>query len=470
MAIADDISITGTDIRHVSGSTVYSGLAFHQWLQSIAMLSSPVGDDTMSMVQKIPTELEGKRNTLRPALLNMKNSYNIDATLAQYLKFCSIVQGTADAEQYTGLKSQGGIVASSPVYVMQSAAKLTKFWADGHIQILVKAKTAGAFIDSGLVDVSSRKYGQSYSWATVDLTPGGEQIAVVVTDAAAWQTMSESACAAQVGNLSFTYGLANYDMGNGNGAQPYRGKITASGGLTAVQVAQVLHYMCREASASTFNSVEGWRFRKLYSGYTADDKFPFGAVVAGVWYAARGWFVEGLSSGYVLVDDNGVTQAPPVNSGISVGNLVAGDQLLVGRYDSGTDYVNKAEYTLNGLHSIGAGTVVINQAIKTDTPASGTIRLGDYGYAYSSFNAGTQTFTLTGTLAEAHTSGSNVWVPLIDKTATGATESVVFLYSADFTAYVENRNGNGTPPVKEFINTLPVTVGTASINVVRTPE
>ena len=470
MAIEDDISITGTNIRHVSGSTVYSGLAFHQWLQSIAMLPSPVGDDTMSMVQKIPTELEGKRNALRPALLNMKNSYNIDDDLAEYLNFCSIVQGIADAEQYTGLKSQGGIVAASPVYVMQSAAKLTTFWADGHIQILVKAKTGGAFIDSGLVDVASRKYGQSYSWATVDLAPGGEQIAVVVTDTSAWQTMSEGDCAAAVASLAFDYTPADYDMGNGNGLQHYLGKITVSGGLTAPQVAQVLHYMCREDSSSTFNSVEGWRYRKLDAGYSADDKFPFGAVIAGVWYAARGWFVDGLASNYVLIDDNGITQSPPVNSGIAIGNLVAGDVLLVGRYDAGTDYVDKAEYTLDGLHSIGAGTVVINEAIKADTPASGTIRLGDYGYAYSSFDAGTKTFTLTGTLAEEHLNNADTWVPFIDKTATGAIESVIFLYSSDFTAYVENRNGNGTPPTKEFINTLSITVGTASLNVVRTPE
>lgn len=469
MAIQDDIEVqVDGDIRHVSGATVYTGLAFHQWLQSIATNAAPSGDDNMSMVQKIPTELEGKRNTLRPALLNMKNGYNIDATLAQFLKFCSIVQGAADAEQYSGLKTQGGIVAASPVYVMQSAAKLTKFWPDGQIQILVKAKTAGAFIDNGLVDVASRKYGQSYSWATVDLTPGGEQIGVVVTEAAAWQTMTEGECAAQVANIAFTYGLANYDLNNGNGAQPYRGKITLSGGLTAAQAAQVLHYMCREASTSTFNTVEGWRYRKLYASYAADDKFPFGAVIAGVWYVAKGWFVEGVGSGISLVDDNGVVQAPPVNTGISFSNLVVGDYVLAGRYDAAAGYFDKTEYTLNGVHNIGAGTVTVNGAITADTPASGTVRLGDYRYPYTSWTG--SVFTLTGTLAEQHANGSDAWVPFIDKVAAATTEAVTFKYASDFTAYYEVRNGNGSPPIKEAINTQAMAVGTANVSVIRTPE
>ncbi|MBI3902484.1 MAG: hypothetical protein HY306_06010 [Nitrosomonadales bacterium] len=53
MTISDDFSISSAkDIRHAgAGATVWSGLAFHAWLQSIAMLSQPVGDDTMSMVK-----------------------------------------------------------------------------------------------------------------------------------------------------------------------------------------------------------------------------------------------------------------------------------------------------------------------------------------------------------------------------------------------------------------------------------
>lgn len=472
MPIGADFSVaTNGDIRHAANATVYTGLEFHAWLQGLAMDAQPSGDDNMSMVQKIPTELEGKRNALRPSLLNMKNGYNIDATAAQYLKFCSLVQGTNDAEQYSGLKTQGSIVAGSPIYVMQSAAKLTDFWADGHIQILVKCKAAGAFVDSGLVDVASRKYGQSYSWATVDLTPGGEQIGVVVTETAAWQTMTEGECAAASVNIAFTYGLANYDMNNGNGPQPYRGKITLSGGITAAQAAQVLHYLCREASASTFNGTEGWKYRKLYSAYTANDKFPFGEVIAGVWYVARGWFVEGVGSGFTLVDDNGVTQAPPVNAGISMTNLVAGDYVLVGRYDAIAGYFDKTEYTLNGVHNIGAGTVVVNEVVAADTPTSGTIRLGDYRYPYSSVNAGTKTFTLTGTLAEQHAANSAAWVPFLDKVAASGTEAVVWKYpGSDITAYYEVRNGNGSPPIKEAVNTQVIGAATASVSVIRTAE
>ncbi|MBI3901857.1 MAG: hypothetical protein HY306_02770 [Nitrosomonadales bacterium] len=278
-------------------------------------------------------------------------------------------------------------------------------------------------------------------------------------------------CAALVGNIAFTYGLANYDLNNGHGPQPYRGKITLSGGITAAQAAQVLHYMCREASTSTINGVAGWKYRALNGAYTPNDKFPFGSVAGGTWFVEKGWFVEGVGSGFSLLDDNGVIQAPPVTSGISVGNLVAGeDSLLVARYDSATGYALKNEYTLNGAHSSGTGTVTINEAIKPDTPTSGSIRLGDYHYAYSSF-AG-HVFTLTSALAENHASGSYAWVPLIDKAVVAAsTESVSFLYNADFVAYIEVRNGNGaTGVMKEYLNTQPMGVGLSALNVVRIPE
>lgn len=472
MAIGDDFEIqSGGLFNHISGTTIYSGLEFHAWAQATAMAYAPVGDDIMSMLQKIPTELEGKRNALRPSLLNMKSGYTINDNAAKYINFCSIVQGTADAEQYSGLRTKGTIVAASPVYVMQSAAKLTTYWAAGHVQILVKCKTGGAFIDSGLVDVASRKYGQSYSWSNVDLTPGGEQIGVVATEVAAWQTMTEGECAAQVANIAFDYTHTSYDLNNGNGPQPYYGKITLSGGLTAAQAAQVLHYMCREASTSTINSILGWKYRVLDASYAENTKFPLGEVIAGVWYVARGWFVTGVGSGFSLIDHNGVTQAPPVNSGLSFSNLVVGDVLLAGRYNVGTTFFNTTEYTLAGLHSAGVGAVTVVEALATDTPTTGTIRLEGYRYVYTAVDIATKTFTLSGVTGESHANLSAAWVPFIDKVAASTTESATWLYpGSDVTAYYEVRNGNGSPPIKEAKNTQIISTGTASVSVIRNEE
>lgn len=75
-------------------------------------------------------------------VLNLLGNYNIDDTTAQFINFGSITQG-AGAVLYTGAKTIGSpLVASSPMYIVQNGNKLTKFWSDGHIQILVKAKTA----------------------------------------------------------------------------------------------------------------------------------------------------------------------------------------------------------------------------------------------------------------------------------------------------------------------------------------
>jgi hypothetical protein len=56
--------------------------------------------------------------------------------------FGSIKQDDADV-QFSGLKTIGGIVDASPIYVVQDGSKLTTFWADGHVQILVKVKIGG---------------------------------------------------------------------------------------------------------------------------------------------------------------------------------------------------------------------------------------------------------------------------------------------------------------------------------------
>ena len=48
MAIQDDFSVgSNGDIRHVSGTTVYSVNAFHAWLQDLADDSAPAGNDPL---------------------------------------------------------------------------------------------------------------------------------------------------------------------------------------------------------------------------------------------------------------------------------------------------------------------------------------------------------------------------------------------------------------------------------------
>ena len=185
MAIVDDFSISATgDIRHVSGTTVYTVLELHAWLQDLADDAASTGNDNLDILSPNPSKLDGPRDSAVASRLNLLTdgsvAFNIDDTAAEYFDFGSIKQDSANV-QYSGLKTIGGIVANSPVYVVQNGSKLTSFWPDGHVQILVKVKTAGSFIHSGDVTAFSRKWGQTYSHFDVNLAAGGETSAAITT-------------------------------------------------------------------------------------------------------------------------------------------------------------------------------------------------------------------------------------------------------------------------------------------------
>jgi len=472
MAITSDFSISaGGDIRHVSGSTVYSVLDLHAWLQDLADDASSAGDDAVSILSGNPSKLDGPRDAAVASRLNLIPTYNIDSTAAQFFNFGSIKQSAGDV-LYSGLKTLGSIVAASPMYVVQNGSKLTKFWSDGHIQILVLAKTGGALIDSGLVRVYSRKWGQTYSDFQTDLSAGGEAPAAISTAIDSNITLTEVNAALLSSKVAIAVGDTTQDLGNGNGGKLYKGTITLSGGCTVAEAYQYLQYLTRESSAATINGEAGWLYRALNSGYTPNAAAPFGTFAGGKFFVAQGWFLTGVlpgeSQAYQLIAHDGTTQAPPAVVNITIGNLIAGDRVLVARSSAGS--ILTSEFTLNGTHSIGAGTVVVNEAITADHPLAGVIRVESKRYAYSSYNAGTKTFTLTGTLAEAHSSGAAAFVPYLDLVAAGTSESVSFTYGSTFDAIARVRNGTGGTPIVPFETTLSVTAAGASANAVRTSD
>ena len=290
MPIAADFSISTTgDIRHVSGTTVYSVLDLHAWLQDLADDAAASGNDLLDILAPNPSKLDGPRGAAVASRLNLLTSgavaFNIDDTAAQYINFGSIKQDTANV-QYSGLKTIGGIVAASPVYVVQNGSKLTKFWADGHVQVLVKVKTAGSFIDSGNVTAFSRKWGQSYSHFDVNLSAGGETSAALATAVDSNITLTEGQAALLSSKVTVTFGDTTQDLGNGNGAKLYKGTIALSGGCTLQEAYQYLQYLTRENSAATLNSIPGWRYRVLNVAYTEIPSAPFGTFAGGTFFVA----------------------------------------------------------------------------------------------------------------------------------------------------------------------------------------
>lgn len=459
MAIADDFSVASNgDIRHTGGTTVYTVLELHAWLQDLADDASSSGNDAVSILSLNPSKLDGPRSAIKPMILNLLNGYNIDDTAAQFFNFGSVSQDSGD-ELYTGVKTIGSpLVIGSPIYLVQNSSKLTIFWPDGHVQVLVKCKTGGALIDSGDLRAYSRAYGQTYSDFSGNLVAGGEQPFAISTALTDWTTLSLAEALALSTDVSISIGNHSKDTGDGNGSKLYKGTITLSNGCTIAEAAQYCQAICDQDSTTTINSIPGWRYRTLDAAYTPNSAAPFGIVAGGKWFVAQGWYIAGASAGdlqkYQMISDDGTTITNPTVAGITIGGLVVGARILVGR-DDGADGFIDDEYTLTAATTSGGNTCVVDEAIKTDTPATGYIRVNSVPYQYTAVDTGTRTFTISGTWGQVHALGSPAWVPFIDKVASATSESSTnYTYGADFTARVKVRKG-GTPNSKqEFVTTF----------------
>jgi hypothetical protein len=156
---------------------------------------------------------------------------------------------------------------------------------------------------------------------------------------------------------------------------------------------------------------------------------------------------------------DGVTRQPPNNVSFTVSGLAAGYSVLVA--PSTGSAINATQFTLNGLLNGAAVTaVVVVEAIPTDTPATGSIRIlranGQYTkHPYSAVNSGTKTFTIA-----SHNFSTNNAVNLagaylgyIDGTASGATMSFNCVFSATRTLAVRVRFGGTGPAYADSIKT-----------------
>lgn len=481
---ATDFSIAlNGDLRSIAGSTVYSVLDLHQWLQDLADNSGPSSDDNVSILGSNPSELAGKRNALRPAALTLLNGVNIDDATSQRYSFGSIEQSSG-ATLYTGINTIGSGLTGRSHYVVQNGAKYnsgTKWWAVGPIRALFKVKASSTLIDSGLVTIMSREWGYSFSHFDVDCSAGSEQVAAL-------SVAADGNVARLIGNYTFgvntvtsatpstvvtvTPGTVSRTLGGVT--KNYKGIVSWTGAARISEVWQALQALCSETSTGTVNGVAGWRYRKLDAAYTDVLAAPFGALVSGKWLAARGWWIDTASlnsldlQAYTLTSDDNVVVAPPVAIAVSVGGLVSGDYILVGK-DNGSGGFNIAT-GITATATAGATTATLSGAPASDVPTGvGYIRLNGNAHSYTSIT-GTAVAGLSPVVPAGGYSVSPTWFPLVDKQTTAAAESSgTFNYSADFTARVRVRNGGGSPIVP-YETTFAVTAAGGSNNAIRNAD
>lgn len=457
--------VPGTDSR-------YTTLELHAWLQDLADNSAPAGDDLVSILGSNPSELAGKRNAARPMAVTLLPTININDDTSQWFKFGSIEQNSLN-DLYTGLKVIGSLVASSPIYITQSNNKLTKYWHDSDVntsfQILVKAKAGGTLIDSGNVTVFSRKYGQTYSHFDANLAAGGEQAAALSTALDTNIALSAGAAETAFGTITLTPGDSNFDMGDGNGSKAYKGVIALNGTTTLATAYQALMWACSESSTATINSVPGWRYRKLNAAYSENIAAPFGTFAGGKWFVAQGWRLTGVmaadSKNYQLVSHDGTIIIPPTSIAIEVTNTTNSDYVLVAR-DNGSGGILDNEYTVSA--SQGATSITVT-GLKSDTPASGVIRIDGDRYTYTGWT-GTTVSGLSPAIKTGGYSSKPAFIPFIDGVPSGASiQSAAMQFNANFTARFRVRNAGGSPIVP-FESTMSVTSNGGSGTTVRTAD
>jgi hypothetical protein len=470
MAIGDDFSVAANgDIRHISGTTVYTVLQLHEWLQNLADDAAATGDDALSILTSNPSKLDGPRSAIKPMLLNLLSTFNIDDTASHFFNFGSIQQNGTN-ELYTGTKTIGSpLVAATPMYIVQAGSKITKFWSNGHIQVLIKGKTAGALIDNGDIRVFSRKYGQTYGDFSANLVAGGEQPAAISTSVTDWTPLDLASALALSAKVTISVGDSNHDAGDGNGSKSYKGTITLSGGCTIAEAAQYCQAICDEASTTTINGELGWKYRQLNAAYAPNASAPFGSVAGGKWFVAQGWWITGAlaadSQKYQMVSHDATPISNPVTCQIEISGVIAGTRVVVGR-DTGTGW-NVTEYTLSGATTSGGNTCVMTQAIKADTPDTGYLRVNGIPYTYTALNRATRTFTISGTWGQIHAISSPAWCPFIDVTASGTTvTSPVFTKASVFTARVKARKGAAPNSLQPAEATFSVDSGVVSYGVI----
>lgn len=495
MPINTDFSIaTNGNVRQISAfvpgtSARYTTLELHAFLQDLADNSAPSGDDNVSILGSNPSELAGKRNAARPMPLTLLPSINIDDATSQWFKFGSVEQGAGDT-LYTGLKVLGTNVANSPLYITQSNAKITKYWADADIsnfQILVKAKAGGSLIDSGNITVFSRKYGQTYSHFDTNLAAGGEQVAAISTAldtnvdagvvtpaiAAGWFATAIGGTGGASPKIALAYGDTTQDLGGGQGPKLHKGTITLDGTLTLAQVYQALMWACSESSTITFNSIPGWRYRVLPGqSYGENAAAPFGAFAGGKWFVAQGWWLTGVQAGdsknYQLISHDGTVQTPPTSVVVQVAGLVSGDYVLAGRDDGSGGFVQ--DTTLASSATAGASSVTLTAA-PNDTPTGpGFIRINGNRHTYTSRSANVISGLSPVVPGGGYASGLGCFIPFIDDVAAGATiTSGAFQFGSPVTVRYRVRNGGGSPIIP-FESTLSLTSTGGSGQAVRTAD
>jgi len=384
MAIGDDFAIDGSgNITHVSGSTNYTVLDLHRWLQDLADDPQASVGDLIDITTATPSE----RST--DNIITLNAPFNIDDTASQYFYDGSITQDSGDTI-YAGLVVVGAVESGTELQVWQDEVVLTSFWSTGInpdasanilSRMLIKVRVNGADINGRRIVVWARELSDTYAEFSVTMALGNNVAAIFTSDDLNNQTIA--ATISGWSDITNTEGYQLLDVaGDGTADEPYYSQWDY-GTRTANQVYERTKWIQRRGTSETLYGINGDLFRGITHQFDYD-----GEAVTMTENNVLAW---GTSFDY----DGGTGTVPAVG------------QYWENTTDGG---VGKVVWVSSGAST--TGTVVMQR----ENPAGPTwVDPGSF-----SLLSGTGTFDINGTVTGGtNNGGSGILLALDDNGATG---------------------------------------------------
>lgn len=429
--VTNNDSGTGSNVPAVTGNQTYVGtcLAFFQWLATTFAASAQM-DDSYPIVSDTPTVYKWQQSWAFGHADDTKYLSGGDFTSSDGL------------DQWNSVFTIGAPTAGTQIYLIQNDTEVTPWWDTDNIDILVKVKTAGTWIQSvdktgvladGGIWLYTRKFGDKFNHGFVDLVNGRAPIGLDTSVDADNQTAEGTVLG--YSDVTITFGTISRDLNNGNGATNYDVEVDCAT-RPMTEVYERLKYVCRYGETTIqLNGDDGQEYRSAIEGtYTEVKDAPFGTIAGGTVYGARGvWFTNYAAADFVLINAANVTQSPPNYQKVNANHpSLVGCNVFVAESSGGLAI--KSQYTIS---SVTTSTIVATLSIDNNkTPQTGYAKIGDTKYAYTGYTGS----TLTGVTPDPTGETGNFYIPLLDVLADTVTElSDNIIQSGDITVITSVR-------------------------------
>lgn len=340
--------------------------------------------------------------------------------------------------QWSNVTSVGTLEANTEIYAVQglspaSSSKLTTWWPDGYIDILVEVHNGTSFIQSyngsataidGGVWFFAREYGDLYGSFFADLSGGGRTVIPMTTSADRNNETLSSTVSTY--NIGFTWGQITRNLGGSDTDGTYEVEINLNG-HTLLEFYEYTKFATSLANSITLDGYNGFEYRNAdmtnsVTPFTDNVQSPFGTFAGGRFFGAQGVYITGMATSdnvnYELSDIDGNPHTPPVTYTLELTGLKDGTEVNI-RRTSDDVLIASVEDITNGV-----GTFITDSTGQSNTTENGTVSVSgttndntfSYQYTYgtdSSFYAVVMNFKYQHFVLSGQTlSNSNQSIPI----------------------------------------------------------